>query len=47
MSEISTKIDEHIEPTPPTGEELALRVFTVTMTGVCGAILLMIVMGDY
>lgn len=39
--------NDHQSPTPPTGEELATRLFALVMFGVCATILLMIVMGDW
>jgi len=47
MSESDANAHEDAEAHPFTGEELAFRVFSLSMLGVCGAILFMIVMGDY
>ena len=38
--------DLHEEPTPPTGEELASRLFSLVMAGVTAVILFMIVMSQ-
>jgi len=37
---------DHPSETPPTGEELATRLFALVMFGVCATILLMIVMAE-
>lgn len=47
MSESDANAHEDAEAHPFTGEELAFRVFSLSMLGVCAAILFMIVMGDY
>lgn len=39
--------DEHDEWVPPTGEQLAQRLFAVVMAGVAGVIVLMILMGGW
>ena len=39
--------EEHEEPVNPTGEELATRLFSLVMLGVCATILMMIIMGDW
>jgi len=46
MAITHSELQHHEEPTPPTGEELANRLFGVVMAGLCGVILLMIVFGD-
>ncbi len=39
--------DEHHDWAPPTGEQLAQRLFGVVFAGVCAAIVLMVVMGGW
>ena len=39
--------DEHDSSENPTGEELATRLFSLVMFGVCATILLMIIMGGW
>lgn len=39
--------DDHDEWVPPTGEELAGRLFGVVMAGVCAVIVLMALMGGW
>lgn len=39
--------DEHDEWVPPTGEQLASRLFGVTMAGVVAVIVLMALMGGW
>lgn len=38
---------EHEEWIPPTGQELANRVFAVAIVGVCGVIVLMVALGGW
>jgi len=38
---------EHDEWVPPTGEQLADRVFGMVIAGVCGVIVLMIALGGW
>lgn len=38
---------EHDEWIPITGEQLALRVFGVAISGVCGVIVLMVILGGW
>lgn len=38
---------DHEEWIPPTGEELANRVFGLLIAGVCGVIVLMVVLGGW
>lgn len=39
--------DEHDEWVPPTGEDLASRLFALVMVGVCAVVVLMVVMGGW
>lgn len=39
--------DEHDEWVPPTGEDLARRLFGLVMVGVCGVIVLMVLFGGW
>ena len=47
MNKSDANAHEDAEAHPFTGEDLALRLFSLSMLGVCAAILLMIVMSDY
>jgi len=47
MSVIHRDDHDHVEPALPSGEELALKLFTLVMTGLVAVILLMIVLGDW
>lgn len=38
---------EYHESAPPTGDQLALRLFGVVFAGVCAVIVLMVVMGGW
>jgi hypothetical protein len=39
--------DQHPSDPQPTGEELAVRLFSLVMFGVCAVILLMVAFGDW
>jgi len=47
MSQSDITSDAEDRSSQMNGEELVSRVFTVSMVGVCAAILLMIIIGDW
>ena len=47
MAGIVSNHGEHDEWVPPTGEQLAQRVFGVAIAGVGGVIVLMIILGGW
>ena len=47
MTEASRHEEHHEDAPLGTRDDFALRIFTITMAGICGVILLMILMGHY
>jgi hypothetical protein len=47
MAGIVSDHGEHDEWAPPTGEQLAQRVFGVAIAGVIGVIMLMVILGGW
>lgn len=47
MTHTFEEAEDADSPTDPTAEELATRVFSLVMLGVCATILFMIVMSDW
>ena len=47
MSQSLPESNQYKGPKPPGGDEFAARIFTISMIGVCAAIVAMIIVGDW